>query len=74
MDPSPRKEGKPRRERRRFEDVDENGGRKRGKIDKGSLSHEQKKVEPAGANGDSQRGGAPNVSILYSSRTWFLVL
>lgn len=58
MEPPPRKEERPRRERRRFEDVDAYGD-ERGKGEKGSSSREHKKVE-SGANGDSQSGAAPN--------------
>ena len=64
VDPPPPKEERPRRERRRFEDVDAIG--KNGdvsKLGKEISSHEQKKGELS-INGDSQNGDARNVSVI----------
>ncbi|KAK1558177.1 hypothetical protein QYE76_027151 [Lolium multiflorum] len=57
VDPAPRTEERPRRERRRFDDGDENGGQKRGKD---GSSREHRKAE-SGANGASHSGVAPDV-------------
>lgn len=59
MDPPPPKEERPRRERRRFEDVDAN--EKNGDVskwDKEISSHEHKKdVDANGKNGDVSKRG-----------------
>jgi U4/U6 small nuclear ribonucleoprotein PRP3 len=64
VDPPPPKEERPRRERRRFEDVDANGknGDVRSKVSKEISSHDQKKGEFA-VNGDLQSGAVHNVSV-----------
>jgi len=64
VDPPPPKEERPRRERRRFEDVDANGknGDVRSKGSKEISSHDQKMGELA-VNGDLQSGAAHSVSV-----------
>jgi U4/U6 small nuclear ribonucleoprotein PRP3 len=64
VDLPPSKEERPRRERRRFEDVDENGKNgDMGKWGKEISSHELQKEELS-INGGLQSCDAPNVSVI----------
>lgn len=75
VDPPPSKEERPRRERRRFEDVDANG--KNGDVrSKEISSHEQKKGELV-VNGDLQSGSMHNVSthpLLLLSSVYYVFM
>jgi U4/U6 small nuclear ribonucleoprotein PRP3 len=58
MDPPPAKEERPRREHRRFEDVDANGDERV----KGDISSRELKNGGLAVNGDSQSWAMPKVS------------